>query len=192
MKYRTFYGCLLAITILCAFIKPLAKRKLMADKSLSTVTYAAKHPLHSWEGVSHDVNCAVIYNDETKQPETVAVSIKVASFDSQNNNRDSHAVEVLEGLKYPNVTFVSSDVKAGDNGTLTAKGTLTFHGVAKPVTLQATRKDAGGKMTITGEFPVKMSDHNIERPSLMGLKTEDDMVLKFNVVFALQASPAGT
>ena len=179
------YSCWLAIVILCAFVSPMAKRKLVADKAASTITYSAKHPLHKWDGVSHDVNCALIYNDETKLPETVAVSLKVASFDSDNNNRDSHAIEVLEGIKYPNVTFVSSDVKAGDNGTLVAKGTLTFHGVAKPATLNATRKDAGGKMTITGEFPVNMSDHNIERPSLMGLKTEDAMILKFNVVFAL-------
>lgn len=179
------YSCLLAIGILCAFVSPLAKRKLMADKSQSTVTYAARHPLHNWNGVSHDVNCAMIYNDETKLPETVAVSVKVSSFDSNNNNRDSHAMEVLDGLKYPNVTFVSSDVKAGENGTLVAKGTLTFHGVAKPATLQATRKEAGGKLTLTGEFPVNMSDHNIERPSLMGMKTEDGMILTFNVVFTL-------
>jgi len=179
------YSCWLAIGFLCAFINPMAKRKLVADKALSTVTYSAKHPLHKWDGVSHDVNCAVIYNDETRQPETVAVSLKVASFDSDNNNRDSHAMEVLDGLKFPNVTFVSSDIKPGENGALIAKGTLTFHGVAKPATLQASRKDAGGRMTLTGEFPVNMSDHNIERPSLMGLKTEDAMILKFNVVFAL-------
>lgn len=179
------YSLWLAFGLLCAFVGPMAKRKLLADKALSTITYSARHPLHKWEGVSHDVNCALIYNDETKQPETVAVSLKVVSFDSDNNNRDSHAIEVLEGLKYPNVTFVSSDIKASENGALTAKGTLTFHGVAKPATLQAVRKDAGGKMTITGEFPVNMSDHNIERPSLMGLKTEDAMILRFNVVFAL-------
>ena len=185
MNTKIFYSCWLAVWMLFAFTTPMAKRKVMADKTLSTITYAAKHPLHKWEGVSHDVNCAIIYNDETKQPENVAVSIKVASFDSDNNNRDSHAIEVLDGLKYPNVTFVSSDIKAGENGALTAKGTLTFHGVAKPATLQATRKDAGDKMTITGEFPVSMTDHNIERPSLMGLKTEDGMMLRFNVVFAL-------
>jgi polyisoprenoid-binding protein YceI len=184
-NYRILHGYWLAIVVLCAFVAPLAKRKLMADKAGSTVSYAAKHPLHSWEGVSHDVNCAIIYNDETKQPETVAVSIKVASFDSDNNNRDSHAVEAMEGIKYPNVTFTSSDVKMGDNDALTAKGTLTFHGVAKPVTLQATRKEAGGKMTLTGEFPVSMTDYKIERPSLLGLKTEDEMTLRFNVVFAL-------
>ncbi|GAB4048089.1 YceI family protein [Spirosoma litoris] len=186
MKYTLKYGYWLAIGILFAFTSaPMTKRKIMADKALSTVTYSAKHPLHKWDGVSKEVNCAIMYNDDTKQPESVAVSLKVSSFDSDNNNRDSHAMEVLDGLKYPNVTFVSSDIKAGENGTLTAKGTLTFHGVAKPVTLEATRKDAGGKMTLTGEFPVNMSDYNIERPSLMGLKTEDAMTLKFNVVFGL-------
>ena len=176
----------MAVWISVAFSPaPMDKRKLLADKALSTVIYAAKHPLHKWEGVSHDVNGAVIYNDDTKQPESVAIAIKVASFDSDNNNRDSHAIEVLEGIKYPNVTFVSSDIKTGSTGTLMAKGTLTFHGVAKPVTLQATRKDAGGKMTLTGEFPVNMSDYNIERPSLMGIKTEDEMILRFNVAFSL-------
>ena len=184
-NYLIWCGYAVAIGILFAFGIPTAKRKVMADKTLSTVTYAAKHPLHSWEGVSHTVNCAMIYDDEKKQPESVAVSLKVASFDSDNNNRDSHAMEVLEGLKYPNVTFTSSDIKAGENGALTAKGTLNFHGVAKPVTLQATRKEEGGKITLIGEFPVSMTDYNIERPSLMGLKTEDGMVLRFNVVFAL-------
>lgn len=184
-NYLIRHGYWVAIGILFAFGMPTAKRKVMADKDLSTVTYVAKHPLHNWEGVSHAVNCAMIYNDETKQLENVAVSVKVASFDSDNNNRDSHAMEVLEGLKYPNVTFTSSDIKAGDNGALTAKGTLNFHGVAKPVTLQATRKEAAGKMTLLGEFLVNMSDYNVERPSLMGLKTEDGMVLRFNVVFPM-------
>ncbi|QJW88186.1 YceI family protein [Spirosoma taeanense] len=184
-KYPLLYGYVVATLLLCAFAAPQAKRKLMADKTQSTVVYSAKHPLHQWEGISRDVNCAVLYNDETKQPESVAVSVKVASFDSDNNNRDSHALEVLDGLKYPNVTFVSSDVKAGDNGALTARGNLTFHGVTKPVTLQAVRKEAGGKMILTGEFPINISDYNVERPSLMGLKIEDQMTLRFKAVFTI-------
>lgn len=184
-NYWILNGYWLAIVLLCAYTAPNAKRKVMADKSASTVTYAAKHPLHSWEGVSHDVNCAMIYNDENKQPESIAVSIKVASFDSDNNNRDSHAMETLEGIKFPNVTFVSSDIKAGENGALEANGNLTFHGIAKPVTLRATRKEAGNKMTLIGEFPVSMSDYKIERPSLMGMKTEDGMILRFNMAFSL-------
>lgn len=182
---RILYGCLLAVLGLCAFAAPLAKRKLMTDKTGSTVSYAARHPLHTWEGVSRAVNCAVTYNDDTKQVENVAVSIKVFTFDSGNSSRDSHAMEVLDGLKYPNVTFISSDVKTGADGSLTAIGNLTFHGVVKPATLQAIRKDVGGKMTIVGEFPVSMTAHNVERPSFLGLKTEDMMMLKFNAVFSL-------
>ncbi len=175
----------LLLLALLSFAKPAATRKLMADKKLSTVTYAAKHPLHKWEGVSRDVNSAVVYNDDTKQPESVAVSIKVASFDSRNSNRDSHAMEVLEGLKYPNVTFVSSDVRMNNDGTLSATGNLTFHGITKPMTLRATRTDAGGKMTLVGEFPISLTGFNVERPSLMGLKTDDEMTLLFSVVFML-------
>lgn len=175
----------LAVLLLCAFSAPLAKRKLVADKAASTVVYAATHPLHKWEGVSHDVNCAMIYNDDTKQPENVAVSIRVASFDSDNNNRDSHAMEVLEGLKFPNVTFTSSAIKLDENNVLVAKGNLTFHGVTKPVTIRVNRKDTGNRMTLTGEFPVLMSDYAIERPSLMGMKTDDQMTLRFNAVFTL-------
>lgn len=179
------YGCLLAVLCLCSFISPMARRKLTADKTLSTVGYAAKHPLHAWDGLSRAVNCAVTYNDETKLVENVAVSIKVATFDSGNSNRDSHMMEVLDGLKHPNVTFVSSDVKSGPDGSLTAVGSLTFHGVTKPATLQALRKDGEGKMTLVGEFPVSLTAHNVERPSFVGLKTQDAMKLTFNVVFPM-------
>ncbi len=182
---RILYGCLVAIVTLCSVAAPLTKRKLMADKVGSTVSYAAKHPLHAWEGISRAVNCAVTYNDETKQIENVAVSIKVASFDSGNSNRDSHALEVLDGLTYPNVTFVSSDVKTAPDGSITATGNLTFHGVTKPATLQATRKDTDGKMRLTGEFPISLTAHSVERPSFLGLKTQDIMTLGFNVVFPL-------
>lgn len=182
---KILYGCLLTVLCLCAVAAPLAKRKLTADKTLSTVGYEAKHPLHEWDGQSRAVNCAVTYNDDTKLIENVAVSIKVATFDSGNSNRDSHMMEVLDGLKYPNVTFVSSDVKSGADGSLTAVGSLTFHGITKPATLQGIRKDTGDKMTLTGEFPVSMTAHNVERPSFMGLKTQDAMTLKFNVVFPM-------
>lgn len=173
------------LLILLCLVAPMAKRKIMADKAASTVTYSAKHPLHKWDGVSHDVNCAMIYNDETKLPESVAVSIKVASFDSDNNNRDSHAIEVLDGIKYPNVTFVSSDIKPGNEGQLVAKGTLTFHGIAKAVTVPVMRKETGNSITLTGEFPISLTEYKIERPSLMGMKTDDDMLLKVNAVFKL-------
>ncbi|GAA4468875.1 YceI family protein [Nibrella saemangeumensis] len=161
------------------------KRKLMADKSASVVTYAMKHPMHSWEGVSRDVNSAIVYNDETQAVENVAVSIKVASFDSGNANRDSNAMETLEALKYPNVTFVSQNIQAGANGGLTIKGNMTFHNVTKPITVQATRKDGNGRITVDGGFDLQLSDYNVKRPTLMTIPVDEEVRMKFTVVYKL-------
>lgn len=175
-------GSLIVSSLLCFTV---AKRKLAADKALSTVTYAMKHPLHDWKAVSHDVKCALIYDDDSKQIETVAVSLRVSSFDSQNTNRDSHALEVLDALKYPTVTFASQSIQPGANGALTIKGNLTFHGVTKPVVMQATRQDKGDRMTIMGGFDINMTEYTVERPSVMGLKADDAIRMSFDVAFPL-------
>ena len=178
-----FLSIFLIASLLLAFTPAHVPRKLVADKTKSTVTYSMVHPMHKWNGVSHDVNAAMIYDEATKQIQNVAVAIRVATFDSQNQNRDSHMIEVLDGLKYPNVTFSSQDVKANPDGTLTATGKLTFHNVTKPVTVKVTRREAGGQLVMDGKFELKMTDYNIERPSLLGLATEDQFILAFSLTF---------
>ncbi|ARK09972.1 YceI family protein [Fibrivirga algicola] len=163
--------------------RALAPKKLMADKGKSTVTYSMVHPMHKWDGISRDVNAAMIYDDDTKQVQNVAVVIRVASFDSKNQNRDSHMVEVLDGIKYPNVSFTSQDVKPNADGTLTVNGKLTFHNVTKPITVQVTRRDAGNQLLMNGKFDLKMTDYGVERPSLLGIATEDQFSLAFALAF---------
>jgi polyisoprenoid-binding protein YceI len=158
-------------------------KKLMADKSRSTVTYAMKHPMHDWEGVSRSVSAALVYDETTKQVQQVAVAIPVGSFDSKNQNRDSHMVEVLDGLKYPNVTFSSQDVKTNADGSLIANGKLTFHNVTKPVSIQAIRREQNGQWQLDGSFVVKLTDFNVERPTLLAVPTEDQFKLSFSLVF---------
>jgi polyisoprenoid-binding protein YceI len=170
---------------LLLIITPVAPRKLVADKAASTVTYAMKHPLHAWEAVSHEVNCAATYNDETKHLESVAAAIKLNTFDSKDANRDSHGLEIMEAIKYPTVTFASQRIVTNADGSLTAEGKLTFHGIVRPVTMQATQRSEGGKLTVTGNFDYNLTDFNLERPALLGLKTEDAVKMKFVVVFKL-------
>ncbi len=158
--------------------------KLLADKSVSTITYAMKHPMHDWEAVCKDVNAILVYNKTSKAIEQVAVSLKVQSFDSGNANRDSHGLEVLEALKYPKVTFVSTKIKAAAE-MITVEGNLTFHGVTKPVTIIATREDFVNKLVFEGKFDVSLTDYKVERPSLFGLKTDDLLNFKFRLIFKL-------
>ncbi len=156
--------------------------KVFADKGVSTITYAMKHPMHEWEGVSKDVNAVIVYNKATKTVEQAVVSLRVDSFDSGNSNRDSHALEVLEGLKFPKVTFVSTKIKPNGNG-LIIDGNLTFHGVVKPITLTVRREDGTSKINFEGKLDVLLSDYKVDRPSLFGVKTDDIINLKFNLSF---------
>jgi len=156
--------------------------KFSADKVQTFVTYSMSHPMHDWDGTSRDVNSVLIYNTDSKQIEKVAVSIPVSTFDSQNANRDSHMIEVVEGIKYPVITFVSTSITS-DDSKLTVNGNIVFHGVTKPVTFDATYKITDQRIEVTGRFTVNMSDFKIESPSLMGMSAKDEIVIKIIVVY---------
>lgn len=164
-------------------LPPIAEKKVVAHKKTSLVTYTMHHSLHTWYGVSHDINCALLYEETTKTIQSVAVTIKVASFDRKYGNRDSHAMGLLDGIRHPTVTFVSHAVQSGADGTLTATGKLTFHGVTKPTVLIGTQQDNGTQLTVSGAFDIKMSDFDVELPSLLGLKTDGLIRLTFVTFF---------
>lgn len=160
------------------------KRKIEADKKSSKVEYAMKHPLHAWEAVSKESKSIIVFNDKSQKIEAVAVIIPIKSFDSGNSNRDSHAIEVLEALKFPNVTFSASNIQESGSELL-VKGNLSFHGVTKPLELKVQQAISKTSIKIIGDFTVNMTDFNIEPPGLMGLKTEEKIALKFVMVFNL-------
>lgn len=157
-------------------------RKIMADKTTSTIKYDMKHPLHDWEAKCKDVNAIIVFNDNTKLIEQTAVSVRVDAFDSENANRDSHTLEVLEALKYPKITFVSTGIV--QKGTdLVINGNLNFHNLTKPITIKAIRRDVKNITSIEGLFYVLLSDYKVERPSLVGMKCEDEIKLSFKIEF---------
>jgi polyisoprenoid-binding protein YceI len=158
--------------------------KIFADTKQSSVTYSMNHPMHDWDGVSKDMKAVVMYNRTTQLIENVAVSVKVATFDSQNANRDSHMIETVEGIKYPNVTFSSTSVKQ-DGNKISIMGTLNFHGVSKPISIEVQKSMQGKTMVIDGSFQVLMTEFKIEKPSLMGMPTSDIIKLKLHFEFLL-------
>ena len=181
MKKQLIIITLLLIQVI-AHAKEASPVKLFADKKISSITYSMNHPLHSWTGVSNEVN-SVILTDEKKQAiSQVAVSVKIASFDSKNANRDSHAMEVTEAIAYPNITFASRSI-VPNGKKLSVTGTLTFHGVSKSISFEVEQKKVKGKLEVTGGFDIKMTDFKIDPPSLMGLATDDDIKITFDVFY---------
>lgn len=153
----------------------------------STVTYHMDHPMHSWDGVSHSATGAVSLADDGK-PVSVQITIPVQSFDSGNGSRDSHMAETTESYIYKNVTFKSTSITPGatSGGTQVwnVTGTLTFHGVTKPVSAVTRVTMEGGKLHAIGDFDLTLTEFGIKLPKLMMVPVKDHLGMKFDVVAA--------
>ncbi|MBZ4334722.1 YceI family protein [Corallococcus interemptor] len=157
-------------------------------KDASSLTYKLIHKMHTVSGKAPpSEGKAVLKPDGTLQ---VAVRAQVKDFDSQNSNRDTHMLEVTEASKFPlvEVKAVGTGVKppATFPGSVpvTLKGKLTFHGVTKDVEIPMTvRFDSEKQVTADGSFKISLEGYNIERPTLLLVKVEDELVLEPHLVF---------
>jgi hypothetical protein len=143
----------------------------------STLSYRLVHKLHGVEGVSRAVEGrARILPDGGVQ---VAVRARVDSFDSGNGNRDAHMREVTEEARFPLVSLKAVAPGAAppaDRAELDVllDGELFFHGVARRIEIAAkVRFESAGRATVEASFPVSLTAHGVERPSLLFVKVED-------------------
>lgn len=179
---RVFPGFVRSLAVLALAAAAEAKT-YEAIKGESSLSYGLVHPMHKINGVSRDFRCKVDLSPDTVNSQ-IKVSAAISSFDSKNSSRDSHAMEMVEAMKYPTVDFSSTGVKPEGDGYQVA-GNLTFHGVTRPVSFHVTPKSVPGKVEIVGEFAVKLSDFKVERPSLLLVPTEDKLTIRFDL-FAKQ------
>lgn len=154
------------------------------DKTKSFINYHMSHPMHNWDGTSKDIDGIVQYDETTKKINKVVISVKINTFDSKNSNRDAHMLEITEGIKYPTVTFVSSSIKE-DGNTVDISGTINFHGVSKQIHFMGNESVINNKKIINGEFVVLLEDFKIERPSMMLMKTDNEMKMNFSVEYLM-------
>ena len=159
-----------------------AGSKHVAAKDKSSLTYVLVHPLHEIEGTSKDIDCVIDVDDATQTISHASFSADVMSFNSGNSNRDSHAMETLEALLYPTVSFESTSI-VPNGSSLDVTGNLTFHGVTRPVSFSAVRTDSDGSMNIQGKAKVSLTDFKIPRPSLLMIPVKDTLSISFTMVF---------
>jgi len=150
-------------------------------KDASTVTYQISHPLHEVEATSKEVAYSLDIDTEKKEIKSVAAQVDVTTFDSGNSNRDSHAMEVIDAITYPDVRFTSTSVTQNGDSVRVA-GKLTLHGVTKDIVILAAAKWSSNRLDIHGDFDISLTEFKIERPSLLMIPVSDS--LKFIIVAA--------
>ncbi|HUN64728.1 MAG TPA: YceI family protein [Bacteroidota bacterium] len=160
--------------------------KLAATPGVSSLTYKIVHPMHEFESVSHDVTCTITVDDSSGTIRTAFFSADVTSFDSGNSNRDSHAMEVVDALTYPTVSFKSTNIRTLGTG-LSVDGDLEFHGQTHPVSFSAATSATGDTLAVAGSTSISMTAFGIDRPSLLLVPVQDTIRISFQMKF-----PKGT
>jgi polyisoprenoid-binding protein YceI len=153
-----------------------------ARPGASLMKYLLVHPLHEIEATCKDIECTIEYEDATHTIDSAAFRADVSCFDSGNSNRDSHAMEVLDALTYPTVSFHSKHVTVSPAG-LQVDGDLTFHGQTRSISFPATTDSSGDTLTVRGAADVSLTDFSIDRPTLLMMPVNDTLRISFIVVF---------
>jgi polyisoprenoid-binding protein YceI len=153
-------------------------------KSESSITYGLSHPLHHIEATSKEGWFRVEIDPAKKEIKSVSAQVDVMTFDSGNSNRDSHAMEVVESIKYPDVMFAGTAITQKDD-SIFVSGKLTFHGVTKDIVMKGVATWGDHKLIVEGGFQLSLTAFKIERPSLLMVPVGDALQFSLKAAFAI-------
>ncbi|MBK9254888.1 MAG: YceI family protein [Saprospiraceae bacterium] len=150
------------------------------DKSLSltgNVLFVSDAPLEIIKAKSEKMQ-GVIQLKEQK----FAFSVPIKSFEGFNGplQREHFNENYLESNIFPTATYTgklldSIDVTTDGSYTVRTKGKLTIHGITKERILKHKITVQKGILTITSEFTVLLSDHNITIPKIVFNKIAEEI-----------------
>jgi polyisoprenoid-binding protein YceI len=135
MRKTRVLGLLLGLVVLCGVA--LAADEYKIDPVHSTVAFSVKHMVvNTVHGRFNDWSGQITFDDKDPSKSSVEVTIKSASINTDNGQRDGHlkSPDFLDVQKFPEITFKSKSVEKKSDGFV-AHGVLTIRGVAKDVDL---------------------------------------------------------
>ena len=92
--------------------------------------------LSVWRGKFASTSGTVVYDKDAKAGSIeVKVDMNTIDFGMQKLNEHAKSVEIFDVAKYPVATYSGKFSKFNGDVPTEAQGTLTMHGVTKPVTL---------------------------------------------------------
>ena len=109
------------------------------DADHSTLGFTIRHAgIGKTRGQFDEFNGTIeVADDSTPTGSTASATIKAASVNTRNNDRDNHlrSADFFDVETYPEWTFATTGV-SGSKASFTLTGDLTIHGVTKSVDLE--------------------------------------------------------
>jgi polyisoprenoid-binding protein YceI len=137
------------------------------------VVYEARGPVGAFKGENPAVRGTLTWDAATRAA-SGRVCVDLTAWDSGEPLRDKHTRTMFETDTYPEGCFELSAVRAGAApDEIVLLGNLTLHGVTRPLELPGKFREEGGKLYFEGYFETMITDWEMKRPSMMGLKVRD-------------------
>lgn len=154
------------------------------DKTRTKISYELRHPAHTVKANSNELQVKIEYDKYKNSIINAIAQVRVSTFDSGNSNRDSHAMELIEAIKYPKTHFKSTKI-VELNDSLTIYGDLTFHNITKNITIKGIKKVNNNKLSFNGKFAISLDDFKVERPSLLFVPSEEYLRFEISTEFII-------
>jgi polyisoprenoid-binding protein YceI len=165
-------------------------RPIDADRSTLTV-FVYKSGLFSAFADDHTVRAPIASGSISADPPlSVEVSVRSADLKVLDPNLAAEkrfevqsrmlGPEVLDCLKYPDITFTSTTIEPAGPDRWMVTGRLSLHGETRPATFSVTRQDRRYRGTVV----VKQRDFGIKPISIVGgtVKVKDELKVEFDIV----------
>ena len=154
------------------------------------VVFDAQAFLHSFSGRTSKIRGTLRLADGNRPDGAEACfRIDAASLETGNATRDAiMRDEHLQTIRFPVIAFdllrVEGARSAADGWEFVARGTLTLRGVTREIRFPVLARRVGDDLRLTGEVPVRMSDHGIPAPKFLFLTVEDRVLVRFDILAA--------
>ena len=141
MKIRFVIAAAAIATFSAAGSATAAPVKYTIDPEHTYPSFEADHfgGLSTWRGKFNKSSGTIVYDKEAGSG-TLDVTIEVASIDTGHDKLNTHVKSndagMLDVAKYPTATYTGKLAKFVNGAPTEVDGTLTLHGVSKPVTLK--------------------------------------------------------
>ncbi len=163
------------------------------DPSHTRIGFVARHAMVTKvRGAFNEIEGSAVIDGDDPSKSTVSVTIKAASIDTRNAQRDDHlrSNDFLAMDEFPEITFVSTAVSQLDDTTFAVTGDLTVRGVTNSVTIdfdyEGSATDPFGNLRIgfEGSVAISRKDYGVNWNAALdagGVLVSDKVVLEFEV-----------
>ena len=163
------------------------------DPAHSRIGFTARHAMVTKvRGAFNEFTGTAVLDGDNPANSTATVTIKAASIDTRNEQRDGHlrSNDFLAMEEYPEITFVSTSAKETGENEFELTGDLTIRGVTSsitiPFTFEGVATDPFGNVRagFEGSVAISRADYGISWNAALetgGVLVSDKIVLEFEI-----------